>query len=104
GAIATAACPEPRRGSAGRSTSPSRGCGSSCDRSARRHERNAMTDLVRVDGRAPGDLRPLQAELGYLEWAEGWVLHEMGKTRVLVAASFEPKAPRFLSGTGSGWV
>jgi ribonuclease PH len=28
----------------------------------------------------------------------------MGKTRVLVAASFDPKAPRFLSGTGSGWV
>jgi ribonuclease PH len=63
-----------------------------------------MTDLVRVDGRAAGDLRPLEAELGYLEWAEGSVLLEMGKTRVLVAASYEPKAPRFLSGTGSGWV
>ncbi len=63
-----------------------------------------MTDLVRVDGRAAGDLRPLKAELGYLEWAEGSVLLEMGKTRVLVAASHEPKAPRFLSGTGSGWV
>jgi len=28
----------------------------------------------------------------------------MGKTRVLVSASFEPKVPRFLQGTGSGWV
>jgi ribonuclease PH len=43
-------------------------------------------------------------ELGYLEWAEGSALLEMGKTRVLVSASFEPKVPRFLQGTGSGWV
>ena len=59
---------------------------------------------VRIDGRAPGDLRPLKVELGYLEWAEGSVLLEMGKTRVLVAASYEPKVPRFLAGSGSGWV
>jgi ribonuclease PH len=59
---------------------------------------------VRVDGRAPGDLRPLKVEMGYLEWAEGSVLLEMGRTRVLVAASFEPKVPRFLMGSGSGWV
>jgi ribonuclease PH len=63
-----------------------------------------VSELVRVDGRAGRDLRPLKAELGYLEWAEGSVLLEMGKTRVLVAASYEPKPPRFLSGTGSGWV
>ncbi len=58
----------------------------------------------RVDGRGPDDLRPVKAELGYLEWAEGSCLLEMGKTRVLVSASFEPKAPRWLQGTGSGWV
>jgi ribonuclease PH len=43
-------------------------------------------------------------QLGYLEWAEGSALLEMGKTVVLVSASFEPKVPRFLQGTGSGWV
>ena len=59
---------------------------------------------MRTDGRGPGDLRPLKVEMGYLEWAEGSVLLEMGKTRVLVAASFEPKVPRFLTGSGSGWV
>jgi ribonuclease PH len=59
---------------------------------------------VRSDGRGPGDLRPLKVELGYLEWAEGSALLEMGKTRVLVAASFEPRVPRFLQGSGSGWV
>jgi ribonuclease PH len=42
--------------------------------------------------------------MGYLEWAEGSALLEMGKTRVLVSASFEPKVPKFLHGTGSGWV
>jgi ribonuclease PH len=59
---------------------------------------------VRIDGRGPRDLRPLKVELGYLEWAEGSALLEMGKTRVLVAASFEPKVPRFLQGSGTGWV
>jgi ribonuclease PH len=59
---------------------------------------------VRVDGRGPDELRPVRAELGYLEWAEGSVLLEMGKTRVLVAASYEPKVPKFLAGSGSGWV
>jgi ribonuclease PH len=60
--------------------------------------------LIRVDGRGPADVRPLKVEMGYLEWAEGSALLEMGKTRVLVSASFEPKVPRFLQGTGGGWV
>jgi len=59
---------------------------------------------VRGDGRSAGDLRPLKAELGYLDWAEGSCLLEMGRTRVLVSASFESKPPRWLQGTGSGWV
>jgi ribonuclease PH len=64
-----------------------------------------MTEaLVRVDGRAVADLRPLKVHMGYLEWAEGSALLEMGKTVVLVSASFEPKVPRFLQGSGSGWV
>ncbi len=58
----------------------------------------------RIDGRTPGQLRELSAEMGYLEWAEGSVLLSMGKTRVLVSASFEPKVPRWLQGTGQGWV
>ena len=58
----------------------------------------------RVDGRGPKDLRPIKLELGYLEWAEGSVLFEMGQTRVLAAASYEDRAPRFLHGTGKGWV
>lgn len=58
----------------------------------------------RADGRSPGDLRPVRYQLGYQEWAEGSVLLEMGRTRVLVAASWEPRVPPFLQGTGRGWV
>ncbi|HEY3209842.1 MAG TPA: ribonuclease PH [Actinomycetota bacterium] len=63
-----------------------------------------MEPLVRADGRGTADLRPLKAEMDYLDWAEGSVLLEVGKTRVLASASFEPKPPRFLQGTGNGWV
>jgi ribonuclease PH len=61
-------------------------------------------ELARPDGRGVGDLRPVRVELGYQEWAEGSVLFQMGRTRVLVAASVEDRAPRFLLGTGKGWV
>jgi ribonuclease PH len=43
-------------------------------------------------------------ETGYLEWAEGSVLFEMGNTKVLCAASYEPGVPPFLQGKGTGWV
>jgi ribonuclease PH len=58
----------------------------------------------RPDGRATADLRPVTLETGYLEWAEGSVLLQMGKTRVLAAASWESRVPRFLQGSGTGWV
>ena len=58
----------------------------------------------RVDGRGSGDLRPITYELGYLQWAEGSILFEMGNTRVLAAASYEARVPKFKMGTGSGWV
>ena len=60
--------------------------------------------MSRRDGRAATQIRPLTVQMGYLEWAEGSALLEMGKTRVLASASFEPKVPRFLQGTGRGWV
>ncbi len=59
---------------------------------------------ARSDGRGPTALRPVRYQTGYLEWAEGSVLFEMGKTRVLCAASYEEGVPRFLKGTGTGWV
>ena len=43
-------------------------------------------------------------QTGYLQWAEGSVLMDMGSTRVLAAASYDSKVPKFLQGTGRGWV
>jgi ribonuclease PH len=60
--------------------------------------------VSRADGRAPRDIRPVRYEADYLEWAEGSVLLEMGKTRVLCAASYEPRVPPWLIGKGKGWV
>jgi ribonuclease PH len=58
----------------------------------------------RADGRATDELRPVEVELGYQEWAEGSVLFSMGRTKVLVAATVQDEAPRWLRGTGKGWV
>jgi len=60
--------------------------------------------MTRPDGRANDVLRPVAWELGFQEWAKGSILFSMGKTRVLVAASVEEEAPRWLRGTGRGWV
>jgi ribonuclease PH len=60
--------------------------------------------MSRSDGRGPGDIRPVRYEVDYLEWAEGSVLLEMGKTKVLCAASYETRVPPWLQGTGKGWV
>ncbi len=60
--------------------------------------------MTRPDGRAADELRPVTWELGFQEWAAGSVLISMGKTRVLVAASVTEEVPRWLRGTGRGWV
>ena len=60
--------------------------------------------MTRPDGRAAEDLREIRYETGYLDWAEGSVLLEVGRTRVLCAASWEPRVPPFLHGKGRGWV
>jgi ribonuclease PH len=60
--------------------------------------------VTRPDGRGPDALRPVVYELGYQEWAAGSILFSMGKTRVLCAASVSDDPPRWLRGTGKGWV
>jgi len=60
--------------------------------------------VSRPDGRASGELRPVAYELGYQEWADGSVLFSMGRTRVLCAATLAEETPRWLRGTGRGWV
>lgn len=61
--------------------------------------------MPRPDGRANHELRPLTFRPHYLEFAEGSVLVEMGKTWVLCAATVEDVLPPFLrSKGGQGWV
>ena len=60
--------------------------------------------MKRTDGRAAKQLRPLRIELGAQEFAEGSVLIETGKTRVLCAVSIEERVPGFLRGSGQGWI
>jgi len=60
--------------------------------------------MTRIDGRLPNQLRPVRLTVDFLDYAEGSVLIETGKTRVLCAATVEEKVPPFLEGKGQGWV
>jgi ribonuclease PH len=59
---------------------------------------------ARIDGRAPDQLRDTRLTAGFLMHAEGSVLIEVGRTRVICAASVEERVPPFLRNTGKGWV
>ncbi|MFZ2751670.1 MAG: ribonuclease PH, partial [Propioniciclava sp.] len=59
---------------------------------------------ARADGRAFDQLRDVRITRNWLDHAEGSVLVEFGRTRVLVAASVTPGVPRWRKGSGLGWV
>src|SRR6201747_1806904 len=60
--------------------------------------------MDRIDGRSPDQLRDVRITRGWLDHAEGSVLVEYGKTRVLCAASVTQGVPRWRRGSGLGWV
>jgi ribonuclease PH len=60
--------------------------------------------MTRSDGRAPAELRPTRLTPEFLMHAEGSVLIEVGRTRVVCSASVEERVPPFLRNTGKGWV
>lgn len=60
--------------------------------------------LKRTDGRAFDELRPVKITPGYLPYAEGSVLIEMGETRVVCSASVDERVPSFLRNSGQGWI
>ncbi|HYF91576.1 MAG TPA: ribonuclease PH [Symbiobacteriaceae bacterium] len=60
--------------------------------------------MIRQDGRTPNDLRPVFIHRNYIEHAEGSVLIEVGKTRVICTATIEERVPPFLKGKGEGWI
>jgi ribonuclease PH len=59
---------------------------------------------MRSDQRAPDELRETTLTPHYLPHAEGSVLIETGRTRVICTASIEDRVPPFLRNTGKGWI
>jgi ribonuclease PH len=56
------------------------------------------------EGRGPDELRPLTIEPDFVEQADGSALISFGKTRVLCTASVDEGVPRWLQGSGRGWL
>jgi ribonuclease PH len=65
-------------------------------------ERNII--MTRPDGRAPHELRPITFQRDFTEMASGSVLVSFGRTRVLCTASVDEDVPRWMKGSGKGWV
>jgi ribonuclease PH len=60
--------------------------------------------MTRLDGRLADAVRPTRITAEYLMHAEGSVLIEVGRTKVICTASVEDRVPPFLRGSGKGWV
>jgi ribonuclease PH len=54
--------------------------------------------------RAAADLRPVEVEAGFVRTADGSVLYSQGETRVICTASVQASVPRWMLGSGRGWV
>jgi ribonuclease PH len=60
--------------------------------------------MPRSHDRAVGDLRPVSIQPGFVRTATGSALYEQGETRVICTASASESVPRWLAGSGRGWV
>jgi len=60
--------------------------------------------MPRPDGRSPADLRPVSFERDFTGMADGSCLVSFGRTRVLCTASIDEDVPRWMRGSGKGWV
>jgi len=58
----------------------------------------------RPDGRQPAQLRPISFDLGFTHFATGSVLTKCGDTQVLCSVTIKTGVPKFLEGTGKGWL
>jgi ribonuclease PH len=56
------------------------------------------------EGRRADELRPIEIVTDFLEQAHGSALISVGRTRVLCTATVEDGVPRWLEGTGRGWL
>jgi len=60
--------------------------------------------MPRTDGRLADAVRETRITPDYTVHAEGSVLIEVGRTKVICTASVEDRVPPFLRGSGKGWV
>jgi ribonuclease PH len=60
--------------------------------------------MLRIDNRAPDELRTLKLTTSWSHHAEGSCLIEAGATKVLCTASIEENVPPWMRNTGKGWV
>src|SRR5438132_3292664 len=59
---------------------------------------------MRIDGRSATEMRPIRMTPGFIPQAEGSVLIEVGRTRVICTATVEETVPLFLKGSNKGWI
>jgi ribonuclease PH len=60
--------------------------------------------MPRPDRRQVDELRPISFERDFTEMATGSCLVSFGRTRVLCTASIDDDVPRWMRGSGKGWV
>src|SRR4029079_15640138 len=60
--------------------------------------------MPRLDGREAAAVRPTTITADFTMHAEGSVLIEIGRTKVICTASVEDRVPPFQRGSGKGWV
>ena len=58
----------------------------------------------RPDGRQAWQLRPISFQLGFTRFATSSVLAKCGDTQVLCNVTIKPGVPKFLTGSGKGWL
>lgn len=59
---------------------------------------------MRKHSQSHADLRPIQIQRNFTQYAPGSVLVTFGHTKVIVTASVEEKVPPFLRDSGTGWI
>jgi ribonuclease PH len=59
---------------------------------------------TRSDGRSPDQLRAVKMTPGFMPYAEGSCLIEMGNTKVICTVTVDDGVPKWLHGKGMGWV
>ncbi len=62
------------------------------------------TKTARTDGRRDDELRPVRITPGFMPYAEGSALIEMGQTRVICTATLDDRVPPFKRNSGQGWL